>query len=71
MAGRMGGDRIIMKNLKIFEIRPLDNLLLVKGAVPGSVGTCVRVTDSVISKFKIPPPFPTFFPKENEEIPKR
>jgi len=35
MAGRMGGDRITVKNLRIVQIIPESNLLLVKGSVPG------------------------------------
>jgi len=36
MAGRMGGERISVKNLEIVEVVPEQHLLLVKGAVPGS-----------------------------------
>lgn len=35
MAGRMGGERVTVKNLEIVEIRPEANELLVKGALPG------------------------------------
>jgi large subunit ribosomal protein L3 len=35
MAGRMGGDRITVKNLRIVQIIPESNLLLVRGSVPG------------------------------------
>ena len=35
MAGRMGGDRVTVKNLEIVEVRP-DGVVAVKGAVPGS-----------------------------------
>ncbi len=35
MAGRMGGDRVTVKNLKIVEVHPETNELLIKGAVPG------------------------------------
>lgn len=34
-AGRMGGERRTVQNLKIFNIDNEDNLLIVKGAVPG------------------------------------
>ena len=36
MAGRMGGERVTMRHLKILQADPDRNLLLVKGAVPGS-----------------------------------
>lgn len=36
MAGRMGGARVTAQNLKVFEVDPEKNLLLVKGLVPGA-----------------------------------
>ena len=47
MAGRMGGDRITVKNLTILQVNPAENLLLVKGAIPGRPGTLVEVRGSV------------------------
>ncbi len=35
MAGRMGGDRVTVKNLEIVAVDPATNELLIKGAVPG------------------------------------
>ncbi len=35
MAGRMGNERVTVRNLEVFEADPERNLLLVKGAVPG------------------------------------
>lgn len=35
MAGRMGGERVSVKNLEVIEVVPDQHLLLVKGAVPG------------------------------------
>lgn len=35
MAGRTGGDRVTVKNLRVVRVFPEQNLLLVKGAVPG------------------------------------
>lgn len=43
MAGRMGGDRISVKNLQVLQVDPNENLLLIKGAVPGRKGTLVEV----------------------------
>ena len=43
MAGRMGGERITVKNLKVLQVNPEENLLLVSGAVPGRRGTLVEV----------------------------
>jgi large subunit ribosomal protein L3 len=43
MAGRMGGDRITVKGLKIVEVSPEENIIFVKGAVPGRRGTLVEI----------------------------
>ena len=43
MAGRMGGKRTTITNLKILKIEPEKNLLYVKGAVPGARGTLVEI----------------------------
>ncbi len=43
MAGRMGGDRVKMINLKILKILPEKNLLVVKGSVPGPNGSYLIV----------------------------
>ncbi len=44
MAGRMGGETIHVKNLKILKIDAEQNILLIKGCLPGSNGELVRVT---------------------------
>ena len=43
MAGRMGSDRITVKNLTVLAIDAKENILLVSGAVPGRRGTLVEV----------------------------
>jgi large subunit ribosomal protein L3 len=43
MAGRMGGDRVKMINLKVMKIMPEKNLILIKGSVPGPKGSYVLV----------------------------
>jgi len=35
MAGRMGGEKVTVQNLSIAKVRSEENLLLIKGAVPG------------------------------------
>jgi large subunit ribosomal protein L3 len=47
MAGRMGGERRTAMNLEIVEVDPERNLLLLKGAVPGSTGSVVLVREAV------------------------
>lgn len=36
MAGRMGNEQVTVQNLEIADIRPEDNLILIKGAIPGN-----------------------------------
>lgn len=43
MAGRTGGDRVKVKNLNIVKILKDKNLILVSGAVPGSIGSMVII----------------------------
>jgi large subunit ribosomal protein L3 len=42
-AGRMGGGRITQRGLTVVEVLPRQNLLLVRGAVPGPKGGTVEV----------------------------
>lgn len=41
MAGRMGTDRVTVKNLRILKVFADKNLILVKGAIPGHKGSFV------------------------------
>jgi large subunit ribosomal protein L3 len=43
MAGRMGGDRVKMKGLKIVKIFPEKNYILISGSVPGHNGSIVLI----------------------------
>lgn len=43
MAGRMGGDRTTIKNLKVIKIDKENNHLLISGAVPGRKGTLLEI----------------------------
>lgn len=43
MAGRMGTDRVTVKNLKVLSVNRDENILLVSGAVPGRKGALVEV----------------------------
>jgi large subunit ribosomal protein L3 len=43
MAGRMGGDRVTVKNLKVLHVDTVLNNIVIKGAVPGRTGTLVEV----------------------------
>ncbi|PKP13674.1 MAG: 50S ribosomal protein L3, partial [Bacteroidetes bacterium HGW-Bacteroidetes-3] len=35
MAGRMGGNKVTVQNLRVLKVVPEKNLLVVKGCVPG------------------------------------
>ena len=43
MAGRMGADRITVKNLKVLAVDKDNNQLVISGAIPGRKGTLVEV----------------------------
>jgi len=70
MAGRMGGKKHSVQNLKVVKIDNTLNLIYVKGHVPGFDHQFVRVRDAVRQKKSklfpkdcTPPPFPTIDPK--------
>jgi large subunit ribosomal protein L3 len=50
MAGHMGDESVTIQNLQIVKIDTENNLLLIKGAVPGATGCDVIVTPAVKSK---------------------
>ena len=43
MAGHMGDERVTVKNLKLVRVDAEQNLLLVKGAVPGAKDAIVSI----------------------------
>jgi large subunit ribosomal protein L3 len=47
LPGRMGGDRRTVLNLPVVRVLPDQNLLLLRGAVPGATGSVVMVRKSV------------------------
>jgi len=47
MAGRMGQERVTIKNLEIISIDKENNLLFLKGAVPGFRGTLLEIRSMV------------------------
>ncbi len=46
MAGRMGGERVTVRGLRVLAVDPAAHLLLLRGAVPGRRGTLVEVRGS-------------------------
>ena len=45
MAGHMGGDRVKVFNLQVIKVIPENNLLILKGSIPGAKGSYVIVED--------------------------
>lgn len=43
MAGRMGGDRVTVKGMKIVQVDAEKNIILIGGPVPGRRGTLVEI----------------------------
>ncbi len=43
MPGRMGADRITVKNLEIAKVDEKNNIIAIKGAIPGRRGTLVEI----------------------------
>lgn len=50
MAGRLGGKYTTIQNLEIIHINPENNLVVVKGAVPGKAGNLLSIESSSSSK---------------------
>nr|QCI08531.1 ribosomal protein L3 [Spermothamnion repens] len=43
MAGRMGGEKVTIKNLQIIDINIDKNLIIIKGSVPGKAGNIIQI----------------------------
>lgn len=43
MAGRMGNDRVKVRNLRVAKLLPEQNLILIKGAIPGHKGSFIII----------------------------
>jgi large subunit ribosomal protein L3 len=50
MAGQYGNERVTVQNLEVIAVRPDENLLLVRGAVPGAADGLVIVRQAVKEK---------------------
>jgi large subunit ribosomal protein L3 len=46
MPGQMGNKQVTVKNLQVIEVNEEENLLLLKGAVPGAPGTYLEIVKS-------------------------
>lgn len=43
MPGRMGGEKVTLKNVEVIDVKTEQNLLLLKGGVPGSKGSLLFI----------------------------
>lgn len=43
MAGRMGSDRVTVRNLAVLQVSPETNEIVIAGAIPGKKGTLVEI----------------------------
>ncbi len=58
MAGQMGNERVTTQNLEIVAIDEDDNLILVKGAVPGAKSGWILISDAVKKPIPADAPVP-------------
>lgn len=58
MAGHMGCVRVTVQNLQIVAVNNEDNIILVKGAIPGAEGSFVLVYDAYKRALPANAPFP-------------
>lgn len=49
-AGRMGGDRVTVRNVRIVQVDGGDNVMIIRGAVPGAPGTYLIVRKAIAAK---------------------
>ena len=52
MPGHMGNTLTTIQNLKVVEIRPEDNLIMIKGSIPGAINGIVKITQAAKKKNK-------------------
>jgi large subunit ribosomal protein L3 len=50
MAGRMGGETTTVKNLEVVRVDAENNLLVVRGAVPGARGSLIYIKKAKSSR---------------------
>jgi large subunit ribosomal protein L3 len=66
MAGHMGSETATVRNLEVVGVDRKANVLIVKGGVPGHIGTELRITKLGVVKGYTPPPEEK---EDEEEVP--
>jgi large subunit ribosomal protein L3 len=67
MAGQMGQDNVTTLNLTVFRVDVERGLILIRGAVPGTEGTYVKIRDAVKKAAPQGLPMPGAFKKAGDE----
>jgi large subunit ribosomal protein L3 len=70
MAGHLGDERVTVQNLRVISTDPERGLIAVQGAVPGSKGKYVLVSDAVKRPLPKEAPLPAGIKKAAGETPK-
>lgn len=75
MAGRMGGELVTVRKLRVMKVDSALNCIWVRGAVPGADNGVIRVIDSNCPENRIlfaeqPRPVPTFIPGDEKTLPR-
>ncbi len=68
MAGHYGFDTVSVKNLEVVTVDKKNNLLVVKGGVPGPVGSLVEITKLGRIKGYTPPPEEKIEEEEEQSV---
>jgi large subunit ribosomal protein L3 len=68
MAGHMGDKQITVQNLKVVLIDEEEQLIAVKGAIPGSKNSYVVLKDAIKKSLPANAPYPTFANVTKEEV---
>ena len=67
MGGRMGGDQVTVKNLTVVRVDEENNLLVVRGAVPGATGAYLQVRKARAPRRIVTPQAPKAGAKKKKE----
>jgi large subunit ribosomal protein L3 len=67
MAGHLGDEKVSIQNLQVIKIDTEDQLIAVKGAVPGSKNGYVFIKDAVKRGLPVNAPYPTYVEKAIEQ----
>eukprot|EP01128_Nolandella_sp_AFSM9_P001094 TRINITY_DN1120_c0_g1_i1.p1 TRINITY_DN1120_c0_g1~~TRINITY_DN1120_c0_g1_i1.p1 ORF type:complete len:503 (+),score=161.74 TRINITY_DN1120_c0_g1_i1:187-1509(+) len=63
MAGQMGHTNTRQLNLQILKIDTHDQILFIKGSIPGPKKGWIKLVDSLKKAHRLPPPHPTHLPE--------